>query len=108
MPRPAIGTIAPLIVTAVLAACGSPSSSPSAATASTSTTPAASTTSAATVSLRHVPTGDATLAYDTAAKTLTVEIRLTGLAPSSSHPAHIHSGLCEKQGAVLYPLNAIQ
>jgi hypothetical protein len=106
MPRPAIGTLAPLIVTAVLAACGSSSSPPSAGTTSTSTT--ASTTSAATVSLRHVPTGDATLAYDTAAKTLTVEIRLTGLAPSSSHPAHIHSGLCEKQGAVAYALNNIQ
>jgi len=106
MPRRAIGTLAPLILTAALAACGSSSSPPAASTESTSTT--ASTTSAATVSLRHVPTGDATLAYDTAAKTLTVEIRLTGLAPSSTHPAHIHSGLCEKQGAVLYPLNAIK
>ena len=106
MPRRAIGTLAPLIVTAALAACGGSSSPSSAGTGSTSST--ASGVSSATVSLRHVPTGDATLAYDATAKTLTVEIRLTGLAPSSTHPAHIHSGLCEKQGAVLYPLNAIQ
>jgi Cu/Zn superoxide dismutase len=106
MPRRAIGTLATLIVTAALAACGGSSTPPSAGTGSTSTT--ASGTSSATVSLRHVPTGDATLAYDAATKTLTVEIRLTGLAPSSVHPAHIHSGLCEKQGPVLYGLNNVQ
>jgi len=105
MPRRAIATVGTLIVTAALAACGG-SSSPSAGTQSTSST--ASGVSSATVALRHVPTGDATLAYDATAKALTVEIRLTGLAPSSVHPAHIHSGLCEKQGAVLYGLNNVQ
>lgn len=107
MPRRAIATVGTLIALAALAGCGS-SSSPPAAGSSTSSTSTASGVSSATVPLRHVPTGDATLAYDPATRTLTVEIRLTGLAPSSVHPAHIHSGLCEKQGPVLYGLNNVQ
>ncbi|GHO45918.1 CHRD domain-containing protein [Ktedonospora formicarum] len=37
---------------------------------------------------------------------LTIHISLTGLAPNSTHPAHIHSGSCEQhpEGPILYPL----
>jgi hypothetical protein len=105
MRRRAIGATGTLIAAAALAACGGSSSSSGGATTTSST---AGGLSSATVPLRHVPTGDATLAYDASTKTLTVEIRLTGLAPSSVHPAHIHSGLCEKQGPVLYGLNNVQ
>jgi hypothetical protein len=38
---------------------------------------------------------------------LTVKITLTGLAPSSTHPSHIHTGSCSNQGAVVYPLQNI-
>jgi hypothetical protein len=48
--------------------------------------------------------GGATLAYDASAHTLQVEVTATGLAPNSSHAVHIHSGTCEAQGDVLYPL----
>lgn len=39
---------------------------------------------------------------------LTVKVFLYRLAPKSTHIAHIHSGSCENQGSVLYPLNPIQ
>ncbi len=103
MPRHAIGSLGALIALGALAACGGTTSTGGTQT-TTSTTP---TVTSATVALHHVPTGQATLAYNTATKSLTVELNLTGLAPGSTHPAHIHSGLCEKQGAVLYPLNPI-
>lgn len=54
-----------------------------------------------------MPTGVATLTYDTGSGMLTVEVKISGLAPNSAHPEHIHSGSCEAQGAVEYPLNAI-
>jgi hypothetical protein len=105
--RHAIGTVGALIALGALAACGGGSSS---STGTDTSTPSstASGVSTATVPLRHVPSGQATLSYDTTARTLTVELRLTGLAPNSVHPAHIHSGLCEKQGPVAYGLNNLQ
>lgn len=51
------------------------------------------------------PTGTAQLKLS--GKTLTVTVSLTGLVPNSAHAAHIHSGSCEMQGAVLYPLKTI-
>ena len=36
--------------------------------------------------------------------TLTVKLTLSGLEPNSAHAAHIHTGSCESQGAVVYPL----
>ncbi|HEX3605060.1 MAG TPA: CHRD domain-containing protein [Candidatus Dormibacteraeota bacterium] len=104
MARLRIVTAGAILALGALVACGS-SSGGSGATTSTST--AAGVTSA-TVPLRHVPTGAATLAFDPSTRTLTVEVRLSGLAPNSVHPAHIHSGLCEKQGQVAYGLNNVQ
>src|SRR5579862_6016343 len=80
MRRGVIGPVGTLIATAALAACGSSSSPPSGGGTTSSST--SSGVSSATVALHHVPTGDATLSYDASTKTLTVEIRLTGLAPS--------------------------
>ncbi|MFZ3167372.1 MAG: TIGR03118 family protein [Candidatus Methanoperedens sp.] len=34
-----------------------------------------------------------------------VQVKLSGLAPNSVHPAHIHAGTCEAGGPILYPLN---
>jgi hypothetical protein len=45
------------------------------------------------------------LNYDPAAKTLTVTARATGLVAGSTHAVHIHSGSCDSQGGVKYPLN---
>lgn len=51
-------------------------------------------TSSANVNLQHSPLGTASLSLDTAAKILTVKIHLMGLAPNSTHPAHIHMDSC--------------
>ena len=39
--------------------------------------------------------------------TFTVTIKLTGMAPSSSHISHIHSGSCAKNGGVAYALTQV-
>jgi hypothetical protein len=38
---------------------------------------------------------------------VTVIIQVSGLAPNTTHMAHIHAGTCQAQGAVVYPLNPI-
>lgn len=97
-----------MIVPLLFAACGGSSSTSSgSSSSSTSTTTNATPTSTAmtaNASLMHVPTGTATLSWDSSSKTLTVKVTLTGLAPSSIHPEHIHTGSCANQGAVLHPL----
>jgi Cu/Zn superoxide dismutase len=62
----------------------------------------------ATVPLVHQPTGTADLVWNTQKKQLTVTIRLTGLAPKSRHPAHIHQGKCQAgSGAMLFALHDV-
>jgi hypothetical protein len=48
--------------------------------------------------------GNATLAYDATAQTLTVQVHATGFHPDSLHAAHVHQGTCQSQGPVLYML----
>ncbi|HTK09616.1 MAG TPA: CHRD domain-containing protein [Ktedonobacteraceae bacterium] len=60
-----------------------------------------------TVNLTHAPYGSASLKWDPGTEALTVTIELTGLAPNSTHPAHIHKGGCTSNGAVIYPLNNV-
>lgn len=85
----------------LLAACGG---------STTTTTPSSSpTTSATTASatLKHLPNGTTDLSWDPGSHMLTVKIALVGLAPSSTHPSHIHTGSCSNQGNVIYPLQNI-
>jgi CHRD domain len=49
----------------------------------------------------------AMLNWDPSSHALTVKITLSGLAPSSTHPSHIHTGSCSNQGAVVHPLQNI-
>ena len=51
--------------------------------------------------------GRATVAYDAAAKTLTVTVNATGLTPGA-HAAHIHLGSCQVQGPVRYMMTDLQ
>lgn len=57
--------------------------------------------------LQHVPTGTAQLSWDHTTKILTIQVNMTGLAPNSIHPNHIHEGVCGSQGKVLYPLTKL-
>lgn len=58
--------------------------------------------------LKHTPNGTANLTWDATHERLTVTITISGLAPNSTHPAHIHKGSCEtSDNGVIYPLNPV-
>ncbi len=57
--------------------------------------------------LKHSPVGTTELLWDPDSHKLDVKISLTGLAPKSSHAAHIHAGSCAADGAVIYPLQPV-
>ncbi len=63
-----------------------------------------------TFNLEHNPTGKASLSWNPATKILQVTLSLTGLAPNSGHPAHIHLGSCEQSpnGQIVYPLTDVK
>ena len=86
----------------LLAACGS-NSTP----ATTTKLAVKNVTLNAGAILQHSPAGSAQLAWNPTNRSLTVDITLLGLAPSSNHPAHIHTGSCTKEGSVLYPLHDV-
>ena len=98
-----LGIVAVLLLTGCGGTTSAPASSPTPASTSTSAT--TSTTASAT--LKHMPHGTATISFDPASQGLTVKISLIGLAPNSTHPAHIHSGSCANQGAVVYQLQNV-
>lgn len=59
------------------------------------------------VHLSHAPSGEVTLKWMPQNKQLAVTIEMTGLAPNSTHPAHIHVGSCNENGAILYMLRNV-
>jgi hypothetical protein len=42
-----------------------------------------------------------------AAGSFTVTIKLTGLAPNSSHVSHVHAGRCAQPGSIAYALQQV-
>jgi len=96
-----------VVVALLVTACGGSTSTPaSTPTSNPPTTPTSSATTA-TATLKHVPNGTADLSWDPTSHMLTVKIALVGLAPSSTHPSHIHTGSCSNQGNVIHPLQNI-
>ncbi len=95
-----------IVIVWLLAAFGGSTTAPTPPPTPTPATPVTSTTTAS-ATLKHVPNGMATLNWDPSSHILTVKITLTGLAPSSTHPSHIHTGSCSNQGAVVHPLQNI-
>ena len=94
-----------IVAVLLLSGCGGTTAAPA-----SSPTPASTSTSAPTSTsaiLKHMPHGMATIGWDPTSQGLTVKISLIGLAPNSTHPAHIHSGSCANQGAVVYPLQNV-
>jgi hypothetical protein len=63
-----------------------------------------------TFNLEHNPVGKASLSWNPATKILQVTLSLTGLAPNSTHPAHIHLGSCEQSpnGQRVYSLTNVK
>src|SRR5258708_22193764 len=90
-----------IVVVLLLVGCGTSTTAASSSTP-TSTPTRRSVTASAT--LKHVPTGTANLRWNPSTHTLTVKLSLTGLAPNSTHPSHIHAGSCGTEGPVVYTL----
>lgn len=82
----------------IIVACSSTANQPS----STSALP-----THAQVTLSHTPIGTSDLTWDAASQALTVKVALSGLAPNSTHPEHIHAGDCKSNGAIVYKLNPL-
>ncbi len=105
-------TLFSILATLLLVGCGGtttnnpPASTPTTGSTTIASTPASGTTTA-TATLKHVPNGTATLNWDPAKHTLAVKLTLVGLAPDSTHPAHIHAGSCSNQGKIVYPLQNV-
>jgi hypothetical protein len=95
--------ISGIVAALVLAGCGGTSH----ASSSGSTPTSRSATTTATATLKHSPTGMATINWNPTSHALMVKISLIGLAPNSTHPANIHHGSCSNQGLVIYPLQNV-
>ena len=91
----------------LLAGCGGTTSPPASAPTSTAVSTRATSGSTASATLKHMPNGMATIGWNPASLMLTVKFSLIGLAPNSTHPAHIHTGSCTNQGAVVYSLQNV-
>lgn len=78
-----------------------------AAPAASTATPIPTTTGPVSVKLRHFPAGLAVIGINDEVKQLTVEVKVAGLAPGSSHPARLITGTCARPGAVLHPLQPL-
>ena len=96
-----------IVAVLLLTGCGGTTSAPAASSTAASTSTGATTSNIASATLRHMPHGTATISWDPTKQGLTVKISLIGLAPTSTHPANIHSGSCVKQGPVVYPLQNV-
>ncbi len=98
--------ILPIVLLAVLLAACSQSILPGGNTASVSSGEDAMTN--ATVALAHQPVGTVVLSWNPNTNVLAVTLRMTGLAPLSSHPAHIHQApSCQAGGPVLFALHPV-
>lgn len=95
-----------LLVTFLLSACTAPASSPLKGGGSGTVSVPVSLN----VALKHSPTGTATLAWDATNQTLQVNVAVSGLAPNSTHPMHIHAGNCANSAnaTMVFALNSLQ
>jgi hypothetical protein len=110
MLKPALLCLLPWLLLLLLAACGSNSSGSGSGNHSATmqvSTPTTMMGMTASATLKHTPSGMATLNWDPASHALTVKLSLVGLAPGSEHPAHIHAGSCGQQSRIIYPLQFV-
>ncbi|HEU5228459.1 MAG TPA: CHRD domain-containing protein [Ktedonobacteraceae bacterium] len=58
--------------------------------------------------LRHTPHGTALLFWNSNTHALTVTIAVSGLQSNTTHPAHIHMGVCATNGPIIIPLSDVK
>lgn len=80
--------LAPAAVAALVAGCSSAAQEPA--------TPTPTAVSEASAKLAHQPTGEARIVPD--GSKMTVDLQLSGMAPSSTHPVQLVEGSCQKPG----------
>ena len=98
-----------VILAAIASACGS---SPATASASPSPSPAAASPSPSPSPLSFKLNGIKTTASGTitliaAPHSVSIELKITGLQPNSSHVSHIHIGSCQQVGNISLALNQV-
>jgi hypothetical protein len=84
-----------------------PSTSSSTAAVGTSPTPVPTTGGPVPVKLRHFPAGLAVIGLNAAARQLSVEVKVAGLVPGSTHPARLLAGSCGHPGTLLHALDPL-
>jgi hypothetical protein len=114
MPKALCGSVVALMVLAA-AACGgeeagnaSPSPSESAqASPSQSPSPSAKVFTFTLNPADASVTSKGTITLTAGQKTVTIELKITGLQPASSHISHIHLGSCTGRGGIKFALNQV-
>ena len=92
----------------LMGACGSPGTGATASPSKAPTSPSASPSATFSFKLNGISTpAKGTIAVSTLAGTMTVELKITGLQPNSSHVSHIHVGSCTARGAIKFALNQV-
>lgn len=98
------------VLAALVTGCGDATpaaSTTGAAPAASTATPLPTTRGPVTVKLRRFPAGLAVVGLNTESKQLSIQIKLAGLAPGSTHPASLIAGGCAHPGALLHPLQPL-
>ena len=98
-----------LVALATLALCAGCGGSSTSSSPSPSPTPSASPSQAAlTFKLNGVKTtAGGTITVTSQPSMFTVELKITGLQPTSRHVSHIHVGSCANRGSIKYALNYV-
>jgi hypothetical protein len=89
-------------------ACGSTGTGATSSPSSAATSPSSSPSATFAFKLNGINTpAKGTIAVSTRPGTMTVELKITGLQPNSSHISHIHAGSCAARGSIKFALNQV-
>jgi hypothetical protein len=96
-----------LLLTPLVAACDGKNTQLNSTQAGAATHDPPTTLKRAFARLTHTPQGSVELSWRSDDRSLTVALNLSGFAPNSTHPAHIHGGSCDTGGPIQYDLGAL-
>jgi hypothetical protein len=100
-----LAALAVLLV--VASACGSTGTGSSPSPSPAATTPVTTPTPGLTFKLTGIKPTTGTITVTTQPGMFTVEVKITGLQPTSRHVSHVHVGSCANRGNIIYALNYV-